>query len=55
VIDTVESWAMVVLLLAASVLLVGAVLEQEWLWGAVWTIALAVDGAALRRRRGRSA
>ena len=49
--ETVERWAMVVLLVAGCVLLVGAVLERDWLRTAAWTTAVAVVGGALWRRR----
>jgi hypothetical protein len=41
---------MVVLLFSACILLVGAVLERQWLWGAVCAIAIALVGNGLRRR-----
>jgi len=38
------------MLIAACVLLAGALLERGWLSAIVWTVAIVLSGVALRRR-----
>lgn len=50
-----EKWTLTAMLIAACVLLVGAVFELEWLSAAVWAVATLLVGFGLRRRLLRAA
>jgi hypothetical protein len=47
----VEFWALVVMLVVGFVILIGEVIDQDWVRTVLWALTVSWTGAALLRRR----
>lgn len=47
-----EKWALVTMLVAAALLLIGALVDNDWLAAAAWAAAIGIVSWLLARRRG---